>query len=54
MEKVGRKLRILRNLHDYSQESVAHTLNISQKAYSRLENDQVKLNDERTSQLADF
>ncbi|NJL14751.1 MAG: helix-turn-helix transcriptional regulator [Microscillaceae bacterium] len=43
MQKIGKKLRILRNLHDYTQESVAFQLGISQKTYSRLEKDESPL-----------
>lgn len=54
MEKIGKKLKILRDLHGYSQESVAHALNINQKTYSRLENDEIQFTTERASQLAEY
>ncbi|WP_035727205.1 helix-turn-helix transcriptional regulator [Eisenibacter elegans] len=40
MKKIGTKLRVLRVLHGYSQEYVAHHLAMSQKSYSRLETDE--------------
>ncbi len=43
MQKIDKNLRILRHLHDLSQENVADLIGISQKAYSRLENDEAAL-----------
>ncbi|TAF64829.1 MAG: XRE family transcriptional regulator [Cytophagales bacterium] len=54
MQKIGNKLRLLRNLHGYSQEVIANELNITQKTYSRLENDEMQLTTERTTRLAQF
>lgn len=49
---VGKKLRILREIHNYTQEYVAEQLNLKQKAYSNLETGEVSINLEKCDQLA--
>lgn len=49
---VGKKLRILREMHNYTQEYVAEQLNLKQKAYSNLETGEVSLNLEKSEHLA--
>lgn len=44
----------MRDLHGYSQESVAYALNINQKTYSRLERDEIEFTTDRAAQLADY
>ncbi|MFK5855109.1 MAG: helix-turn-helix transcriptional regulator [Bacteroidota bacterium] len=41
--KIGRKIRIIREIRGYTQEYLAIQLEISQTAYSRIENETVKL-----------
>ena len=50
----GRKLRVIREFKNYSQEHIAGKLGISQNAYSRIENNQTKITAERLQQLADI
>jgi transcriptional regulator with XRE-family HTH domain len=40
----GSKIRIIRELRGFSQENIASKLGITQTAYSRIENNQTKLN----------
>lgn len=51
-ENVGKKLRILREIHNYTQAYVAEQLNVKQKAYSNLETGEVSLNLEKSEALA--
>jgi len=39
----GAKIRMIRDLRGYSQESIATKLNITQASYSRIENNQIKI-----------
>jgi transcriptional regulator with XRE-family HTH domain len=48
----GRKLRLLREFRNYSQEYIAEKLGITQNAYSRIENNQTRLTTERLERLA--
>lgn len=45
---------MLRDLYGYTQEVIAHTLEITQKTYSRLENDEIQLTPDRTTKLANL
>lgn len=40
---IGRKIRVLRELKNYTQEYMADVMEISQRTYSKLENDQIKI-----------
>jgi len=46
------KLRLLRLKNDLTQENVAFELGISQKAYSKIENGQVRLTQEKVAKLS--
>ena len=48
----GSKIRLLRNIRGYSQQYVAHMLNLSENSYRKLENDQVVPKEERKQQLS--
>lgn len=48
----GEKIRKIRTLKGYSQEYVSSLLNISQSAYSDIENNKTKINLERIQELA--
>ncbi|MCC6817659.1 MAG: helix-turn-helix transcriptional regulator [Bacteroidia bacterium] len=43
LPQIGKKIRKLREMNDYSQEFIAHELNMSISGYSRIERDEVKL-----------
>lgn len=49
---IGEKIRKIRTLRGYSQEYVSDLLNISQAAYSDIENNKTKINLERIQELA--
>jgi transcriptional regulator with XRE-family HTH domain len=49
---IGRKLRLLREFRNYSQEYLAEKLGITQNAYSRIENDQTRITTDRLAKLA--
>ena len=48
------RIKILREIHNYTQEYVANTLGISQNTYSLLEKGETKLTIERLEQLANL
>lgn len=50
---IGTKIKSIRELKNLTQEHIADRLHISQAAYSRLENGESKISDERLSQIAD-
>jgi transcriptional regulator with XRE-family HTH domain len=50
----SRKLKILRESHDYTQEYVAEVLDISQNAYSLLEKGTTKITLDRLEKLAEL
>jgi len=50
--KIGTKIRNIRMQKGYSQEYMAEFLNISQKTYSHLENEKIKINLGRLSKIA--
>jgi transcriptional regulator with XRE-family HTH domain len=52
MEKIGNKIRKIRELKNYTQKYMADQLGISQKAYSNIENDETDLSISRLSQIA--
>ena len=49
--RIGRKLKMLRELNDYSQDYVGIKLGISQNAYSRIELNQTNLSAEYAQKL---
>ncbi len=49
---IGNKIRQIREAKKYSQEYIATKLNISQNAYSKIENNQTKLTLERLKEIA--
>ncbi len=49
---IGEKIRKIRNIKGFSQEYVSDLLNISQTAYSDIENNKTKLNLERIQEIA--
>lgn len=52
MEKIGNRIRKIRELRNYTQKHMADQLGISQKAYSNIENDETDLSISRLSQIA--
>jgi transcriptional regulator with XRE-family HTH domain len=51
---IAHKIRRIREIKNYSQEFVAQKLDISPKAYSKLENDETKLSVDRLYQIAEI
>lgn len=49
---IGEKLRKIRTIKGFSQEYVSEKLNISQAAYSDIENNKTKINLERIQEIA--
>jgi transcriptional regulator with XRE-family HTH domain len=49
---LGRKIKKLRDLKNYTQEYMANQLNISQNSYSRIESENVKVTAERLKAIA--
>ncbi len=49
---LGRKIKKLRELKNYTQEYMANQLNISQNSYSRIESENVKVTAERLKAIA--
>jgi|SRR5690625_175725 len=49
---LGEKIRKIRELKGYSQQYVASQLNISQRAYSKLEREEIKLDWDRIYQIS--
>jgi transcriptional regulator with XRE-family HTH domain len=54
IEQLSSKLRILREVHDYTQEYVAGVLDISQNTYSLIEKGESKLTIDRLEKLANL
>ena len=54
LEEQGKKLRFLRKKYELKQENIAIYLKISQHAYSKLENDQMNITEDRLQQLANI
>ena len=51
---IGHKLRRIREIKNYSQDYIAQKLDISAKAYSKIENEETRLSVDRLYQLADI
>lgn len=51
---IGHKIRRIREIKNYSQEFIAQKLEISPKAYSKIENEETKLSVDRLFQIADI
>ena len=54
LEEQGKKLRFLRKKYELKQENIAIYLKISQHAYSKLENDQMNITEDRLQRLANM
>ena len=54
MEKIINKIREIRKDRGYSHEYMAHLLDISQVAYSKIEKNETKLTVERLFKIAEF
>jgi transcriptional regulator with XRE-family HTH domain len=54
MEKVVNKIKELRKLKGFSHENMAHMLNISQVAYSKIEKNETKLSLERLYRIGEI
>lgn len=52
-KEIGSKIRQIRELRGYSQEFVAHKLGISQRAFSKIETNQTKLDWEKVAGIAE-
>lgn len=53
LQKIGNRIKNLREEKNYSQDYLAQRLGISQKAYSKIENSQTKLTVEHLLKIAD-
>ena len=53
MTTIGHKIKKIRELKDFKQDDIAARLNMSQQHYSRIERDEVELNDEKIKNIAD-
>lgn len=51
---IGEKIRKIRTIKGFSQEYVSHQLNISQAAYSDIENNKTKINLARIQELSEI
>ncbi|MBX7262842.1 MAG: helix-turn-helix domain-containing protein, partial [Chitinophagaceae bacterium] len=51
---VGNKIKIIREIKNYTQEYMASELNISQNAYSRIELNKTKLTTALAEKIADI
>ncbi len=51
--KTGNKLKLIRKQKGYSQEEMSEKMNMSQQAYSRLENDQKNLGHDEVKKIAE-
>jgi transcriptional regulator with XRE-family HTH domain len=49
---LGEKIKKVRNFKGFSQQMMAEKMNISQRAYSSIENDETKIDLERLSQIS--
>ena len=54
VKNLASRIKILREIHNYTQEYVANTIGISQNTYSLLEKGETKLTVERLEQLANL
>lgn len=52
-KETGHKIRQIRELKGFSQEYIADKLGISQRAYSKIENNQTKIDWERITKIAE-
>lgn len=53
MKEIGNKIRKIRELKGYSQEYVSQKLEISQRAYSKMEREEIKLDWQRINDIAE-
>lgn len=51
---LGNRVKMIRELKNYSQKYVSERLDISQSAYSKLETGETKISDEKLSQIAEI
>ncbi|HAO07985.1 MAG TPA: XRE family transcriptional regulator [Chryseobacterium sp.] len=51
---LGNRVKSLRELKNYSQKYVSERLDVSQSAYSKLENGETKITDEKLAQIAEI
>lgn len=54
MRKIGGKIRQLRELKGYSQEYIANQMGISQRAYSKLETSETKLDWDKLTKISEI
>jgi transcriptional regulator with XRE-family HTH domain len=52
--RIGNKIKKIREFRNLTQEHLASKLGISQSNYARIEKEEVKINDERLSQIAEI
>lgn len=52
--KIGKKIRILRELNGYSQDYMSIQLDVSQTTYSRIESENIKVDIERLGRIAEI
>lgn len=51
---IGNKIKNIRELKNLTQEFIAEKLDVSQAAYSRMENGETKITDEKLAQIAEI
>jgi len=51
---IGNKIKNIRELKNLTQEFIAEKLDVSQAAYSRMENGETKITDEKLNQIAEI
>lgn len=54
MDKLGYKIRKIRESKDFTQEYMAHQLNISQNVYSKLERGEIKITTDRLIMISEI
>jgi transcriptional regulator with XRE-family HTH domain len=54
MDRIGNRIKRLREMKNYTQEYMANNLNISQNSYSRIENETVKLTTDRLQKISEI
>lgn len=54
MKEIGIKIRQLRELKGYSQEYIAHQMGVSQRAYSKLETNETRLDWDKLTKIAEI
>ncbi|HEU0226759.1 MAG TPA: helix-turn-helix transcriptional regulator [Arachidicoccus soli] len=54
MKEIGSKIRQLRELKGYTQDYMAHQMGISQRAYSKIENNETRINWDKLTKVSEI